>query len=127
MNGGTLGADMAWDSSRPVPWQRLVREWLVYAAIISVLFLVVFRDNPLGLIAGVLASGPLYLLIGAMLAKFGYQRKTLKEMRTPQAQPASKEPDTVSTESRQRPSPSRRTSAGHNNPRPRPKRKRRKP
>ena len=24
---------MGWDSSRPVPWQRLVREWLVYAAI----------------------------------------------------------------------------------------------
>lgn len=118
---------MAWDSSRPVPWQRLVREWLVYAAIISVLFLIVFRDNPLGLIAGVLASGPLYLVVGAVLAKFGYQRKTLKEMRTPRAEPtASKDAEPAATGGgRQRPAPSRRTSAGHNNPRSRPKRKRR--
>ena len=53
---------MAWDSSRPVPWQRLVREWLVYVAIMAVVFVLFFRDQPLiGIFAGLLVSGPLYL------------------------------------------------------------------
>ena len=46
---------MAWDSSRPVPWNRLIREWLIYAAIMSAVFFVFFRgDNVLGAVAGVL-------------------------------------------------------------------------
>lgn len=73
---------MAWDASRPVPWERLVREWLIYAAAMAVIFLVFFRDRPLiGIFAGLLASGPLYLAFGYVLAKFGYQRKTFKELR----------------------------------------------
>ena len=115
---------MAWDISRPVPWQRLVREWLIYAAIMSAVFLLVFNDgNTLGAVAGVLISGPLYLGFGWLLAKFGYQRKTLKELRS--AQPAK------STASRQdrdddaddgRPAqrrpvaPTRRTAGGGNRP-----------
>ena len=77
---------MAWDSSRPVPWQRLIREWLIYIAIASVV-LVLYRTQvekkPLevGLFAGMLASGPLYLAFGGVLAKFGYQRKTLKDLK----------------------------------------------
>ena len=77
---------MAWDMSRPVPWQRLMREWVIYAAIMGVVFLLIFNDgNTIGALAGVLVSGPLYLGFGWFLAKFGYQRKTLKELRTPQA------------------------------------------
>lgn len=73
---------MAWDASRPVPWQRLTREWLIYVALMGVLFVVFFRDqNLVGIFAGLLASGPLYLAFGFVLAKFGYQRKTLKELR----------------------------------------------
>ena len=71
---------MAWDSSRPVPWNRLIREWLIYAAIMTAVFVVFFRgDNVLGAIAGVLISGPLYLAFGAVMAKFGYQRTRLKD------------------------------------------------
>ena len=67
---------MAWDASRPVPWRRLIREWLIYVAIMSVIFLIFFRDDPLvGIFAGLLASGPLYLLVGYVLAKVGYQRQ----------------------------------------------------
>lgn len=74
---------MAWEMSRPVPWQRLMREWLIYAGIMAVVFLLVFNDgNTIGAMAGVLVSGPLYLGFGWVLAKFGYQRKTLKELRT---------------------------------------------
>jgi len=77
---------MAWDNSRLVPWKRLMREWVIYAAIMSVVFLFVFNgDNPAGAIAGVLVSGPMYLGLGWVLAKIGYQRKTMKEMRTAQA------------------------------------------
>jgi hypothetical protein len=71
-----------WDSSRPVPWRRLMREWVVYAAIMTVVFLVFFpRNNALGAIVGVLISGPLYLAFGAVMAKFGYTRKRLKDLR----------------------------------------------
>jgi hypothetical protein len=77
---------MAWNMSRPVPWQRLMREWVIYAAVMGVIFLLIFNDgNTIGALAGVLVSGPLYLGFGWVLAKFGYQRKTLKELRTPQA------------------------------------------
>ena len=74
---------MAWDSTRPVPWQRLIREWFIYVAVMSVVFVLFFRDNGLvGIFAGLLVSGPLYLLFGYVLAKFGYQRKTWKELRS---------------------------------------------
>lgn len=77
---------MAWDSTRPVPWRRLVREWLIYVAIMAAIVLVFLRDaNPIGVFAGLLVSGPLYLAFGAVLAKFGYQRKTLKELRAESA------------------------------------------
>ena len=31
---------MGWDASRPVPWRRLVKEWLIYAAIMAAIFVV---------------------------------------------------------------------------------------
>ncbi len=71
-----------WDSSRPVPWRRLIREWVIYAAIMSAVFLVFFpRDNAIGAVVGVLISGPLYLAFGFVMAKFGYTRKRLKDLR----------------------------------------------
>lgn len=74
---------MAWDSTRPVPWRRLTREWLIYVVIMAAVFVIFMRDSPLlGIMAGLLVSGPLYLLFGAVLAKFGYTRKSLKELRT---------------------------------------------
>ncbi len=105
---------MAWDWTRPVPWRRLIREWLIYAGIMAAIFVVLFRDSRLlGGIVGLLISGPLYLLFGAVLAKFGYQRKTLKQLRServervePGAKPA------VPDGPRQRPAPTRRTSGG---------------
>jgi len=119
---------MAWDSSRPVPWQRLVKEWLLYVGIMGVLFVLFFRDRGLvGALAGLLVSGPLYLGVGYVLAKLGYQRKTLKGMSTPQAsEPGSStppEPSTSASAQRGRPAPTKRTSTGIN--RPKAKRRRR--
>ena len=79
-------ASMRWDSSRPVPWQRLVREWLIYVGIMVAVLVVFFRDSGIvGAIAGLLVSGPLYLLFGFVMAKLGYQRRSLREMGTPRA------------------------------------------
>ena len=113
---------MAWDSSRPVPWQRLMREWVIYALIMVGILLFFVRDNPVGAIAGILISGPLYLGLGAVLAKFGYRRQTLGELRERgKAAAAEKETaeavETSSSTTRQRPAPTSRTSSGPNRPR----------
>ena len=108
-----------------------MREWVVYALIMSAIFVLFFRDNNLiGAIAGVLISGPLYLALGAVLAKFGYQRKRLKELRdesradanakrASRAEEGSDEPA-----SRPRPAPTSRTAGGGNRPKSSSKRKR---
>ncbi len=107
---------MAWDSSRPVPWQQLIRSWLVYVAVMTVVFLAFFRDRPLaGLFAGLLVSGPLYVLLGWVLAKFGYRRKTWRQLREERpAAGASDRDDRSSDEPRPRPkpAPTRRTGGG---------------
>ena len=118
---------MAWDSSRPVPWNRLIREWLIYAAIMTAVFLVFFRgDNVLGAIAGVLISGPLYLAFGAAMAKFGYQRTRLKDVRgaakTAGATPSSE--SATPNEPRPKPAPTSRTAGSGNRPRSSSRRKR---
>jgi len=121
---------VAWDSSRPVPWQRLMREWVIYALIMVVVFLVFFRNaNAIGAIVGVLISGPLYLALGAVLAKFGYQRKSFKEARSErQAQLAERDSasgsSSPSSGDRPKPPPTKRTQQGTNRPRSSSKRKR---
>jgi hypothetical protein len=108
---------VGWDASRPVPWRRLAREWAIYAAIMAVVFALLFRGDLFAIVVGLLASGPLYLGLGYVLAKFGYQRKTLAELRAPRA-PTSSAGGTaaVSTAERARPAPTRRTSTGPNRP-----------
>ena len=111
---------MAWDSSRPVPWQNLIRSWLLYVAVMSVVFVLFFRDSPLvGIFAGLLVSGPLYLAFGYVLAKFGYQRKTWSELRTEReaAPPRSRrgrggDDDADEVGPRPKPAPTKRTGGG---------------
>lgn len=107
---------MAWDANRPVPWRRLVREWLIYVTIMAAIFAIFFRDQGLvGILGGLLASGPLYLAIGYVLAKLGYQRKQLKELRS-EARSAEAAPTSVARETadrpRSRPAPTKRTGGG---------------
>ncbi len=110
---------MAWDSSRPVPWQRLYREWLVYVAIMAVLFVVLFRDRNLaGILAGLLVSGPLFLLFGYAMAKLGYQRKSLKQLREEPREPRTKgsTPEPSADRPRSKPAPTKRTGGGDGRP-----------
>ena len=112
---------MAWDSSRKVPLKRLVREWLIYVGIASVAIVAFYvatnRKIDIGLFAGLLASGPMYLLFGSVLAKFGYQRKTMKDLRAereaaPLARSGGRGQSAVDTSVRTRPAPTKRTSTG---------------
>jgi hypothetical protein len=99
-----------------VPWQRLLKEWAMYAALMAVLFLVFFRDSSLvGILLGLVASGPLYLLLGYVLAKFGYQRQTLRQARanSRDRRPAANSTDTDAVPGpRPKPPPTKRTSGG---------------
>ena len=122
---------MGWDNSRPVPWQRLIREWLLYAVIMSAVFVIFFRGgNVIGAIAGVLISGPLYLAFGAVMAKFGYQRQRLKDIRASSGKAAassdssSSDSSSSDTASRPKPAPTSRTAGGGSRPKSTSKRKR---
>ena len=106
---------MSWDSSRPVPWKRLVRDWVVYVAIMTVVLLVIYRDRLTpGLFAGLFVSGPIFVAIGALLAKLGYQRTTLRDLRSQSAgnrRPTASSGATIPT-ARPKPAPTKRTSGG---------------
>src|SRR5512141_519050 len=104
---------MAWDSSRPVPWRRLIREWLIYVGIASAAFVIFYvargKKIDIALFVGLLSSGPMYLLFGGLMAKFGYQRKTLKELRTERPEPRSRTaPASATTGVRSKPVPTKR-------------------
>lgn len=102
-----------------------MREWVIYAGIMAVVFVVFFRSgNLIGALAGLFISGPLYLAFGAMLAKFGYRRRTMAEMREQRQEQASAELAAKREESqraassgpRKKPPPTSRTSQGTNRP-----------
>ncbi len=116
--------DMAWDASRTVPWGRLVREWLVYVTVMAVVFVLFLRDTvTTGSVVGLLASLPMYLVAGFVLAKFGYQRKTLRDLKSA-ARPTPTASSPTSTATRSRPARTSRTSTGPSQHRPKNKRKR---
>jgi hypothetical protein len=109
---------VAWDSSRPVPWRRLLKEWALYAALMAALFLLFFRDSSIvGILLGLLASGPLYLAFGYVMAKIGYQRQTLRQARSSAAARRGASGATGATADpvpvrRPKPAPTKRTSGG---------------
>ncbi len=105
----------------------------MYAAIMAVIFVLVLRDSTstIGLVFGLAISLPLYIGLSYVLAKFGYQRKTLAELRTPRAAGSDESGgpgngSTATTTGRNRPAPTRRTATGSTRPKNgRPPRKRR--
>ena len=111
---------MAWDASRPVPWARLSREWLVYAVVMIAAFALFLRDSVTGAsVLGLAASYPMYLGFGGVLAKFGYQRKTFRDLRRETAAKSSSSgsssgssSSTRTSSARSRPAPTKRTTTG---------------
>ena len=111
---------MKWDSSRPVPWKRLSIEWGVVAVIIALVSWSASDNRSLSSYTALVLGGVVYLTVGAVMAKFGYQRKTLKQMRAevaaaPRRTAGSKtsgpsKSDLVDSTPRPRPAPTKRTS-----------------
>jgi hypothetical protein len=96
-----------------------MREWVIYAVFMSLLFALFFRDRGLaGALSGLLVSGPLYLGLGAVLAKLGLQRKSISQVRKERATAgqtgsSSTKSSAGNSESapRPRPAPTRRTAS----------------
>jgi hypothetical protein len=105
---------MAWDSTRPVPWKRLIRDWLLYVAVVIVIFLIIFRDRlSSSVFIGLFISGPMFIVIGAVLAKLGYQRKTLRDLRAETAaRTATSGQPSSGGAARRKPAPTKRTASG---------------
>ena len=102
---------MKWDSSRTVPWKRLGVEWLVVAAIVAIVsFLATENRSPASYVT-LLLGGVVYLGVGAAMAKLGYQRKTLKQMRAEVAAGPRRATPSSPT-ARPKPAPTKRTSGG---------------
>lgn len=113
---------MRWDSTRHVPWQRLMKEWVVIGLVVAAIsWFVTDNHKPESYIAIVLAGG-IYVLFGALLAKLGYARKTFKELRAEAAAAPVRRVGTPSA-ARPKPAPTSRTSTGPSN-RPNKKKKR---
>lgn len=112
-----------------------MREWLIYVGIMALIFVLLFRDNLAGALAGLFISGPLYLGFGFVLAKLGYQRKTMRDLRAAREQanastrsePATSSGGSASSSStsRNRPAPTSRTSTGRGRPGTKPNRRKR--
>lgn len=104
---------MGWDSSRPVPWRRLTKEWAIYAVIMAIVFGLILRStSALGSAIGLLLSLPMYLAFGAVLAKFGYRRPSFTARRGGTSATSSRSSSASSDTNRSRPAPTRRTSTG---------------
>jgi len=114
---------MAWDSTRPVPWKRLMIEWLVIGVVVALVsWFATDNRKPENYISIVLAGG-IYVGFGALLAKLGYARKSLKQLRAETAaQQAARSAAPSGAMNRPKPAPTKRTSTGPSN---RPNRKKR--
>jgi hypothetical protein len=103
---------MAWDASRPVPWKRLSIEWTVVAVVVAGLSYFVTHNRQLSSYITIVLAGAVYVGFGAILAKFGYARKTLTQLR---AETAATQAASVATPgARPKPAPTSRTSTGSN-------------
>jgi hypothetical protein len=63
---------MAWDSSRRVPWKKVLTPFALYAVVAVALFSVLGKGFDAGLLIGVAAGGVIYALLAALMVKFGW-------------------------------------------------------
>ena len=114
---------MAWDSTRPVPWKRLMIEWIIIGVVVALVsWFVTDNRKPENYISIILAGG-IYVGFGALLAKLGYARKSLKQLLSETAaHQAARSAATHGAGPRPKPAPTKRTSTGPSN---RPTRKKR--
>jgi hypothetical protein len=90
-----------------VPWRRLMTEWVVVTLVLIVV-MALFLDAEPAAYSSLLVGGVVYLGVGFVLAKIGYQRTTVRSLRDHQRASAT----TNAPAARPRPAPTKRTGGG---------------
>ena len=102
---------MAWDTNRPIPWRRLLKEAGIFIVLgaVAIAFLVKHPkpSDFFGLVLGMI----FYVGFVAVLSKFGYQRQSFRDARD-RRRALTPTPAATTTGTRQRPAPTKRTSTG---------------
>lgn len=102
---------VSWDAARPIPWKRLAREGLIFLVVAGLAFAFVVRADRVATYAGLVIGAALYVVLGAVLAKFGYQRQSFAELRAQsRSRQAARRPQGAGAATpRPRPAPTKRT------------------
>jgi hypothetical protein len=94
----------------------LTKEWVVIGVVVAVVAWFVTDNHKPGSYVAIVLAGVVYVGFGALLAKLGYARKTLKELRAETASAPSRATAASSTAAqRPKPAPTKRTSTGKSN------------
>ena len=102
---------MAWDANRPIPWRRLAREATIFLVIGAVALTLLVKKRQPGTYFGLVLGMVFYVGFVAILAKFGYERQSIRQARE-RRRVAAVRTTTAAQPARQRPAPTRRTSTG---------------
>lgn len=106
---------MGWDTTRPVPWLRFAKEGVVFGiGMMAVLFLIAGERDPSSFI-GIWMGAVMYVFVAAVMAKFGYLRKTFAQLRSEAAAAPPRRVGPNVPSARPRPQPTKRTSTGPTN------------
>jgi hypothetical protein len=101
---------VAWDANRPIPWRRLAREATIFLVIGAVALTLLVKKRQPGTYFGLVLGMVFYVGFVAILAKFGYERQSIRQARERRRVAAVR--TTAAQPARQRPAPTRRTSTG---------------
>jgi len=63
---------MAWDTSRKVPWKKVLTPFALYAVVAIGLFSVIGGGFNWGMLVGVAAGGAVYAALAALMVKLGW-------------------------------------------------------
>jgi hypothetical protein len=102
---------VAWDANRPIPWRRLAREATIFLVIGAIALTLLVKHRQPGTYLGLVIGMVFYVGFVAVLAKFGYERQSLRQARV-RRQALPKGSSAPAEGVRQRPAPTRRTSTG---------------
>ena len=106
---------MGWDATRPVPWQRFLKEAVIFGLGMCVVLFVFAGERDPASFVGVSMGAVVYIFVAALMSKFGYQRKTLAQMRAEAAAAPPRKVGATPAAGRPRPQPTKRTSTGPSN------------
>jgi hypothetical protein len=117
---------MPWDSSRPVPWRRLLVFEAIYLGLFVGFVVITRPDETSSAISSIVLAGAITTAVLVALIKFGYQPNWLRSREEQAAiraqkiaqrdeQRAARRGAPAPGAQRYRPPPTKRTSTGHTN------------